>query len=115
MELNTLRQEFADPRQFVQAGFTYASYQLLQLVLTATFVPTADPRAFDVAQECMKAFITLCDCLGLYRMFAPRRMAQVCPRAGSGRRNAIRGLKKGFTNSCLKHATLTIYVDRARR
>jgi hypothetical protein len=24
----------------------------------------------------MKAFITLCDCFGLYRMFAPRRMAQ---------------------------------------
>lgn len=68
-------QEFADPRQFVQAGFVYASYQLLQLVLTATFVPTADPSSFDIAQEGMKAFITLCDCLGLYRMFAPRRMA----------------------------------------
>ena len=81
MERDTRRHEFADPRQFVQAGFAYASYQLLQLVLTATFVPTADPRAFDVAQECMKAFITLCDCLGLYRMFAPRRMAQVCPSA----------------------------------
>jgi len=69
-------QEFADTRQVVQAGFWYATIQLLQLILTATFVPSADPRSFDIVQELMKAFITLCDCFGLYRMFAPRRMAQ---------------------------------------
>jgi hypothetical protein len=36
----TCRQEFADTRQVVQAGFWYATIQLLQLILTATFVPS---------------------------------------------------------------------------
>ena len=96
------RQEFAESRQMVQVGFWYATIQLLQLILTATFVPSADPNSFDVAQELMKAFITLCDCLGLYRMFAPRRMAQ-------GSAVAI-GLAWGTTESLL-HRLVPLVVE----
>jgi hypothetical protein len=96
------RQEFADTRQIVQAGFWYATIQLLQLILTATFVPSADPRSFDHTQELMKAFIALCDCFGLYRMFAPRRMAQ-----GSA---AVIGLSWGGAESVL-HRLVPLFVE----
>ena len=49
-----------------------------QLILVATFVPSADPNSFDVAHECMRAFITLCDCLGLYQTFAPVCVCTFC-------------------------------------
>jgi hypothetical protein len=89
-------QEFADPRMFFQAGFWYATIQLLQLVLIATFVPSTDPHSFDFAQECMKAFITLCDCLGLYRTFATKKLA-----LGSA---VLIGLSWGTTESILHRA-----------
>uniref|UniRef100_A0A6U4WDD8 BOS complex subunit TMEM147 n=1 Tax=Hemiselmis andersenii TaxID=464988 RepID=A0A6U4WDD8_HEMAN len=60
----------------MQAAFVYAATQVLQMVLTATFVPSsAGDQRFDAAQELMKAFITLADCLGLQYLFQQKRTA----------------------------------------
>mmetsp|Transcript_49552 Transcript_49552/g.123776 ORF Transcript_49552/g.123776 Transcript_49552/m.123776 type:complete len:220 (+) Transcript_49552:131-790(+) len=60
----------------VQAAFIYAATQVLQMVLTATFVPSSSgDQRFDASQELMKAFITLADCLGLQYLFQQKRTA----------------------------------------
>ncbi|EKX40174.1 hypothetical protein GUITHDRAFT_42004, partial [Guillardia theta CCMP2712] len=64
--------EFAPVALVVQAAFVYAGTQLFQMILMATFVPSADPHEFNVSQECMKAFITLADVLGLHYLFQKR-------------------------------------------
>ena len=66
------RIEFAPVALVVQAAFVYAGTQLFQMILMATFVPSADPHEFNVSQECMKAFITLADVLGLHYLFQKR-------------------------------------------
>lgn len=96
------RHEFATTPQCVQAGFWYATIQLLQLILTATFVPSGDPHSFDVAQESMKAFITFCDCLGLYLTFSARKLA-----LGAA---AVIGLSWGTAESVL-HRLVPLAVE----
>eukprot|EP00960_Hanusia_phi_P060105 764408-Hanusia_phi.AAC.4 len=66
------RIEFAPVPLVVQAAFVYAATQLFQMILMATFVPSADPHEFNLSQECMKAFITLADVLGLHYLFQKR-------------------------------------------
>ena len=61
----------------IQAGIAYAITQLGQMILTATFVPSLDPGSFYLSQECMKAFISLGDVLGLYYLFQAKRTSHM--------------------------------------
>jgi len=65
--------EFATAPQVVQACMVYTGTQLLQMILTATFVPSSEAFQFDFSQEFMKAFISFADVLGLYHQFQTKR------------------------------------------
>jgi hypothetical protein len=61
----------------IQAGVAYAITQLGQMILTATFVPSLETDAFDLSQECMKAFISLADVIGLHYLFQVKRTSHM--------------------------------------
>jgi hypothetical protein len=63
------------------------------MILMATFVPSIDSSAFDLSQECMKAFISLGDMLGLYYLFQAKRTSYMA---------ALIGLSWATTESLLR-------------
>lgn len=63
------------------------------MILMATFVPSIESNSFDLSQECMKAFISLGDVIGLYYLFQAKRTSYMA---------ALIGLSWATTESLLR-------------
>jgi len=86
--------DIASTSQIGYAAFIYVVTTLLRMILTATFVPSADLDSFDVPQELMKAFVSLADILGLHLLFQAKRSSSGIP--------VVYGLSWAVTESLLQ-------------